>query len=155
VSKRVQECFPLQLSAANNGVDPQQPPVYLDGTEAATVASFVTAAVWVFDVDALGVHFSTPGGSTLVGTLTFEVSNDRGQQEITGRGDAASLQNWVAISVWDWGAGAQAANKSVATGANQFLLGDRVVGYRWIRMRFAFTSGSGVVKAMLQRKGVS
>ena len=125
---RFSECMTLQQAAANN-VDPQSPPVYLDGTEAAIVASFDTVPVWTKDLDAYSIEFSTPAGST--------------------------LENWQTISFWDVGGGLQAASKAVASGVNALLLADRVCCYRWVRLVFTFTSGSGSPKVSLQQKGVS
>jgi hypothetical protein len=155
VSSRFSQSFICQLAAAN-GVDPQSPPINLDGTETALVASFNTVPVYMKDCDAFSFHFSTVAGSTLVGTLTMQASNDRGQKEDIGQPDNASLQNWVPISMWDFGAGAQAANKAVVTAANQLMLGDHgVSAYRWVRLVFAFTSGSGQPKVTFQQKGYS
>lgn len=153
MSSRFSEAFPMRLAAAN-GLDDQVPPVLLDGTETALVATFKTVPVWTKDLDAYSIHFSTPAGSTLVGTITLQASNDRSQKEQTGQVDL-NVANFVVLSVWDWAAGAQAASKAVASGANQILIGDRVAGYRWVQLVFTFTSGSGSPKVTFQQKGVS
>jgi hypothetical protein len=154
VSSRFKAQFYLTESGnSNDGIT--QGTVLLDGAEPAIVANMVTSPVLVADLDAYSIQFSTPAGSTLVGTLTIEVSNDRSNREQTGAADPGTTVNWTPISMWDWGAGAQAANKAVASGANSFMLGDRVSGYRWARLRFAFTSGSGVPTVAMQQKGVS
>lgn len=153
MSSRFAECFILRLAAAN-GIDDTVPPTPLDGTETALVATFKTVPVWTKDLDAFGIAFALGGGSTLAGTITLQVSNDRSQKEQTGQADL-NVANWVPISFWDWGAGAQAASKAVVSGGQQFLLGDRVVGYRWVQLVFTFTSGSGQPKISLQQKGVS
>jgi hypothetical protein len=154
MSSRFSEAFVMRLAAAN-GIDDATPVTPLDGTEAAQVATFKTVPVWVKDLDAFSIHFSTVGGSTLAGTITLQASNDRSNKEQTGQADAGTVANWVAISLWDWAAGAQAANKAVVSGANQILIGDRVCGYRWLQLVFTFTSGSGSPKLTFQQKGVS
>ncbi len=154
MSSRFSEAFVMRLAGAD-GISDAATVTPLDGTEAAQVASFKTVPVFVKDLDAYSIQFSTPAGSTLVGTLTLQVSNDRSSQEQTGKADPGTVTNFVPISFWDWGAGAQAPNKAVATAANQILIGDRVCGYRWVQLVFTFTSGSGSPKVAMQQKGVS
>lgn len=153
MSSRFSDAFFLRLAAAN-GIDDTVPPTKLDGTEAALTASFKTVPVLMKDLDAYGIHFSTPAGSTLVGTLTILVSNEPSQKEQTAQADV-NIANFVTLQLFDWGAGARAASKAIASGANAVMLGDILAGYRWVQLAFAFTSGSGSPKIVMQQKGYS
>jgi hypothetical protein len=151
VSRSFAQCFFMQPSGnANDGVTPN-PGVFYDGT-LALAANMTTVPVWVKDLDAFGIAFSTPAGSTLVGSIALQVSNDKSQREQNGVPDAL-LQNWVTLSFWDVAAGAQATTKAVASGAQALMLSERVCAYRWVRLVFTFTSGTGLAKIALQQKG--
>jgi hypothetical protein len=151
VSGRYNQAWYLSPSGnSNDGVTPN-PGVLLDGSTVVN-AAMTTVPVWAKDLDAYSIQFSTTGGSTLVGTLTIQGSNDRGNQEQQGKSDG-TLANWTTINFWDAGAGAQAANKAVASGANSFILAERVCTYRWVRLVFAFTSGTGNPRCTMQQKG--
>lgn len=162
MSSRFAEAFLLRYGGST-GVE-QSPPAILDGgagqlaagqvSQGAIGAAFITVPCWVRDLDAWSLQITTGAGSTFVGTASIQVSNDRGGQEQTGNPDV-NVANWVTINIWDWSAGAQAANKAIATGAASYLIGDRVAGYRWMRLNMAYTSGSGLIRCMLQQKGVS
>jgi hypothetical protein len=152
MSSRFNKSFWMTPSGnGNDGVSPN-PGQTLDGNTVTISGAFVSTPVEVKDLDTYSIQFSTPAGSTLVGTLTLEGSNDQSGQETTMRPDVL-LQNWQSMSFWDQGAGAQAANKAVASGAQSFILAERVCTYRWVRLRFAFTSGSGKPTVSVQQKG--
>ena len=151
MSSRFVENFLMSPSGnSNDGVTPN-PGVVYDGT-LALAAAMTTVPVNVLNMDDFSIAFSTPGGATLVGTLTLQASNDQSGQELTKTSDKL-LQNWETISVWDVGAGAQAASKAVASGAQVLLLAERVCTYRWVRLAFAFTSGTALATIRFQAKG--
>lgn len=116
------------------------------------MATFTTAAVFVGKLDAFSVSFATPAGSTLVGTLTLQVSNDPGNGVAKDGQGNSSLLNWQPLNFWDVGAGAQAASKAVASGAQTLILAEQHCTYRWMRLVFTFTSGSGVPTIAFQQK---
>lgn len=143
----------LATSAANPLL-PAAAPNQLDGT-VSVGAAIGTVPIWVKDLDAWGLSFSTPAGSTLVGTLTVQATCDRGMTEQTGAPDA-TLVNWQTIAVLDKTSttpGTLVASKAIASGANVLLIEDMTVAYRWVRFLMAYTSGSGLVTASFQQKG--
>jgi len=157
------QTFNPQASNAADGVTPPTTPAPLDGTFSVT-ATMVTLPWKVENWDAYSVQITLGGGSTLVATATLEVSNDNEMLNLGPQAGGAGsgsqgpardygLGNFTPISVWDFGAGAQAANKAIATGANSILIGERVCGYRWARLRIAFTSGAGSPIVRVQAKG--
>lgn len=156
MSSRYSEAFLLGPSNGGDGITPITSGgnrTLWDGTTVLNAAA-LSVAVPVFHFDAYGIGFWVPGGSTLVGTLTIEASCDRGNLEQNSQPDA-TIGGWTPISVWDEAAGAQAANKAVASGANNIIIGERYCLYRWVRLRFAFTSGTGSPKVTMQSKGTS
>ncbi len=149
-SRWVENFFMSPSGNSNDGVS-ANPGVVYNGT-LALAANMTTVPLNVMNMDAWSIAFATPAGSTLVGTLTVQASNDQSGQEHEKRPDSL-LQNWEAISVWDVGAGAQAASKAVASGAQTLILGERVCLYRWVRLVFVFTSGTGLAVVRFQAKG--
>ncbi len=150
MSGRYNQAFYLSPSA--DGVTPT-PGVIYDGS-VALAAAMTTAPVWVKDVDAYSIQFSVPAGSTLVGNIVLQASNDRGNREQTGVGDATMI-NWTNIVVTDKStAGALIASKAVVSGGPQALmLADLNCVYRWVRLAFSFTSGTGLARISMQHKG--
>lgn len=157
MSSAVSQSDTLQVAGAGQGGNAAQvPQVKLDGTEAAIVASFNTVPVRTSKVDGYSIHFSTTGG-TLVGTLIVQGSNDRSQMEDTNVADV-NVSNWTTLAVIDLTSttpGTRVASKAVASGAQQIMLGDFPCLYRWMRVGFTFTSGSGSPKITWQQKGYS
>jgi hypothetical protein len=143
MSSRFTEAFNLQTTTGNDGFTPSG--TQADGTLVVAAATNF-APVFCKDLDAASIQFTTLGASTLVGILTLQASNDRSNLEQTGRPDAGSTTNC-----------AQATSKAVASGAASLYVvlpgANLAVVYRWIRLVFAFTSGSGNVKASMQQKG--
>jgi hypothetical protein len=124
----------------------------LDGATVTISAAFVSAPIHVKDLDAYSIQFSTVAGDTLVGTLTLEYSNDQSGQELTET-PGVLLKNWIpSTQFFDEGAAALATSKAVASGAQTFMFSVRNCTHRWVRLRFAFTSGSGKPTVTLQQK---
>lgn len=150
MSSRWASQFALSPSGnSNDGVSPN-PGVYLDGT-LAVGAGFTSAPFSVSNLDAFSVQCSTPTGSTLVGSVALQVSDDQSGNELD-KIPGVLLQNWVTLSFWDVAAGAQAVTKAIATGAGSVMLAERNCSYRWARLVFTFTSGTGNLKATVQQK---
>lgn len=158
MSSAVSQSDTLQVAGAGQGGNAAQvPQVKLDGTEAAIIANFNTVPVRTSKVDGYSVQFSTPGGSTLVGVLTVQGSNDRSQMEDTNVADV-TVSDWTTLAVIDLTSTTPATrvtSKAVASGAQNILLGDFPCLYRWMRVVFTFTSGSGQPKVTWQQKGYS
>jgi len=153
MSSRFNRQHYLQPSGnSNDGVTPN-PGQNLDGATVTISAAFVSVPVEIKDLDAFSIQFSTPAGSTLVGSISLEMSNDQSGQETTMT-PGVLLQNWVpSIQFFDEAGAALATTKAVASGANQFILSIRNCTTRWVRLRFTFTSGSGKPTVTLQQKG--
>lgn len=148
-SRWVENFYVSPSGNANDGVTPN-PGVVYDGT-LALAANMTSAPINVMNLDAYSVAFATPAGSTLVGSLALQVSNDQSGQETTKTSDAL-LKNWQTLSFWDVGAGAQAVTKAVASGAQALLLAEQACVYRWARLVFTFTSGTGLAVVRFQAK---
>jgi len=125
---------------------------HYDGTTP-LAATGNTLPVNVSAVDAYSVQVSLPASSTLAGSFTLQASNDLGAQQSDGVSNAALVSNWVTISAWDQTAGAQAASVTIASGAANAMLAERGCVYRWLRLAFTFTSGTGNPTIILQQKG--
>lgn len=123
----------------------------------AVAAAMTTFPEYVGDCDALGIHFSIDSTGTLVGTLTLQGSCHRGDYEQNGQPGAnlSSAENWVTLQFFDEAGAALAASKAVASGANAFIFSLRNVTFRWVRLVFAFTSGTAQPKISLQAKGAA
>lgn len=156
MSDRFNQASYLQLAtSAANPIVPAAAPNQLDGTLSQN-AAFGCVPVWVKDLDAWGIQFATAGG-TLVGTLTVQASCERGNTEQTGAPDA-TLSDWTTIAVLDKTAtapGTLVTSKAVASGAQSILLADLTCVYRWVRLLFAYTSGTGSPRITFHQKGYS
>lgn len=84
------------------------------------------------------------GGSSPVGDLTLEVSNDIVQVSL-GTNPAANVSNWITYT---------GSTQSVSgnTGSAMYNITD--MGYRWLRLKYTRTSGSGTLNAIFFGKGV-
>ena len=149
-TRRTQNFFLSPSGNSNDGVS-ANPGIVYDGS-LALAANMTTAPVNVTELDAYSIGFATPAGSTLVGSVALQASNDQSGQETTKRSDNL-LANWQTISFWDVGVGAQATTKAVASGAQALLLAEPSCTYRWVRLVFSFTSGTGLAVLRLQAKG--
>lgn len=162
MSGRYVQTFVPAISNAADGLTPQTPGVNYDGTNSITATS-VSVPWKVQNWDAYSVQLTLGAGSTLVAVMTLEASNDDelllvgpqggGVANATPSARDYGLGNFTPISVWDFAAGAQAASKAIASGANSILIGERVCGYRWVRTRLVFTSGAGSPLIRVQAKG--
>jgi len=147
--------FPAVADVNGNltGANPNNP---FDGATVTTSAAFTSVPVFVGDCDAFSIEFSTLAASTLAGTLTLQACSHRSSSEGGGASvlgtDLGDASNWQTLSFWDVGAGAQATSKAVSSGANALILAERACTYRWVRLVFAFTSGSGKPKVSAQLK---
>lgn len=156
MSSRYSEAYLLGPSVSGDGITKTTSgglPVLWDGTTVLNAAA-LSVAVPVWHLDAYGIGIWTPAGSTIAATLTIEASCDRGNLEQASQPDVTQ-GGWTPISFWDEGAGAQAASKALASGANNVIIGDRYCLYRWVRLRFASVTGTGSPKVTLQQKGAS
>jgi hypothetical protein len=111
-----------------------------------------TVPVFLKDIDAYSIQFSTPAGATLVGSFALQVSNDRGNQEQTGRPDV-TMVNWTPLFFTIVATDVRAATLAVASGAQALMVKEPVCAYRWVRLVFTFTSGTGTPRISLQQKG--
>lgn len=153
-----QSAWMMPSGNANDGISPPGAgnPQYFDGT-LALAAAMTTVPVPVRDLDGFSIHFATPAGSTLVGTLTLQVSSQRGNTEQTGAPDV-TLTDWTTIDFFDPTTATTTtfvASKAVASGAQSLILAlpYGFCLYRWARLAFAFTSGTGKPKIAFQQKG--
>ena len=93
-------------------------------------SSFTTVAYDLGDLDTFAIYVLFPGGGTLAGTLTVEASPDQ------------TDANFVEVS-----GSSQAVTAS--TQHTWSLLGQ---GYRYVRVRWAYSSGAGNVQIKIQVK---
>ncbi|HZU84367.1 MAG TPA: hypothetical protein VE987_15665 [Polyangiaceae bacterium] len=155
MSGRYHQAFLMKPSGnANDGISQPNPLVYLDGSQV-VAAAMTTVPVFVANVDGYSIQFATIAGDTLVGTLTLQASNSRGSGQEQTENPDVTLYDWTTIELYDFSTGAFAANKAVASGAATYLIGVPSLYNcaRWVRLVFAFTSGSGHPRVGFQQKG--
>lgn len=99
------------------------------GTTSTAVATLASSAFDLGDLTCYSIEVVFSGGATdLVGTLTLEASNDNTTfTTVTGSSQAITAS---AAHMWN------------VVGA----------GYRWVRVRWTFTSGTGNMQAYLSVK---
>jgi len=88
-------------------------------------------------------------GSTPVGTLTLEVSNDivpvaSSSSSPVGSDPAANVVNWSTYT----------GSSTSVNGNGNFLWNVTDVGYRWVRVKYTRVSGSGTINVTYSGKGV-
>lgn len=83
-------------------------------------------------------------GGTVDGAFTIEVSNDSVKIDPTVTNQAANVVNWTTYT----------GSSVTAAGAGDFawLISD--IGFRWVRLKFTRTSGTGTLNAIFAGKGV-
>jgi len=143
--------FSKILAISTNGIVPSATPtIYFDGTNAITSTCY-SVPVLAKKVDTLGLQWTTPVGSTLVGTLALQGSNDAGQLEQNMTPDV-TLTNWATISFWDESSASWTQSKAIASGASSGIETVQVFSARWYRWLFTFASGSGDLVLKVQEK---
>lgn len=78
-----------------------------------------------------------------VGTFVVQVSNDIVKIDPSVANQAANVVNWI-----DYSGSSLAIS---AAGSNMWNLTD--MGYRWVRLKYTKTSGTGAVTAIFTAKG--
>jgi hypothetical protein len=97
-------------------------------------ASFTTNGIDISKADIVSFQAVWSGGGTPVGTFTLEVSNDD-VQTVSGSNEAANVTNWTTYS-----------NSSIAiSGDGDLGYNASGVGYRWARLRYVRSSGTGTI----------
>jgi hypothetical protein len=128
----------------------------LDGASTTITASTYSVPIMTHKWDRIGLVLAAAAGSTLVGALAMQGSSDVSQNE--GKGSAtesdANLLNWAPLSFLDQSTGQVIQTKNINTGAFAlgFVLDD--FGFRWYRIQFTFTSGSGLLIAKVSLKSI-
>ena len=80
-----------------------------------------------------------------VGTLTIEISNDIVNAPIAGGANLAS-------AVVNWSTYTGSSQAISAAGDFTYILAD--TNYRWLRLKYTKTSGSGTINAYFSGKGI-
>lgn len=96
----------------------------------AGTASFTTPPFDLGDLRTFGVFVLFPGGGTLAGTLTLEASPD------------TTDANFVTVS----------STSQAVLASTQHTWSCVEQGYRYVRVRWAFTSGAGNMQILAQLK---
>lgn len=125
-----------------------------DGT--GSILSYSTGGSWAsaafFVGRALGycVVLSCPNDGSPVGTLTIEGSCDR-----SARGDHPDdhVRNWFPLTLTDPTTKSNVTSLAV-NGMGAYALMESACFYRWIRVVYVRTSGSGIFTASVQFKGI-
>lgn len=112
----------------------------LDGSTTVN-ASFNTGAVFLEHVNHYSVQMVVT--STLAGTVKLQASMDIGPKLQGGYDTANAVSNWNDIT---------GATSSVSNGS-PVIFNVSNVGYRWVRVVFTFSSGSGTVVMTFGGKG--
>lgn len=79
-----------------------------------------------------------------VGTLTLEISNDIVAIDPTVANQGAAVTNWSTYT----------GSSLAISAAGNFTYNLSDIGYRWIRVKYTKTSGTGTINATLSAKGV-
>lgn len=82
---------------------------------------------------------------TIVGTLSLQYSNDEDSQCTVGASGNKIPANWCAIG--------SSAQVSITTGGGVFAIPATQCCYRFIRVVFALTSGTGTVSSNVSTQG--
>ncbi len=142
--------------ASQDGIIDFVPPVVFDGSGSIAGSSTIVP-VWLKDTDQFCFHWETVAASTLTGSLSIQVSGQRGNLEQVGKPDA-TLTAWTTIAYQDPTSTAPntyIASTAVAAGATSLILVVPVCPYRWARLVFTRTAGTGAPRIAFQQKGFS
>lgn len=120
-------------------------------SSATTLGSDYTSdALWLGHVANYSIQIAYTGddASNLNGTFKLQGSNDFGRSEVS-RADSESLDNWTDID------NSSVSVSSLAYNPTTELWNESNAGYRWVRLVFTNTSGTGsLTSATINTKGI-
>lgn len=100
-------------------------------------SSFVTDGFYLGHIAYFSIQAFFTGSPT--GNFTLEASNDKGIEDRTSGGwSAAGVSNWTTV----------ADSAFPVTAAGDVMWDVQNVGYRWVRVRWTWTAGSGSVTSI-------
>lgn len=141
-----QEAPTLQVAAAD-GVSQQNPPVPIDAYVVAT--TWTSAAVFVGRIQGYTVVVSCPSTGTPVGTVKVQGCIDR--NAAMGDKPDENLTTWFDLSFVD-STGAAFTNATISS-ASTAIFEELSCYYRYIRVVYTRSSGTGTFTAKVQLKG--
>lgn len=106
-------------------------------TNASLGASVNSSVVDLNQINLLSVQAIWTGG-TAAGTLNIQVSNDNVQK-------ISDITNWTDYT----------GSSTTIAGAGDILYNMTFAGYRWMRLHFVRTSGTGTINATMSGKGIN
>lgn len=111
-------------------------------TNVSMAASSNSIGVDVNQLNLMSIQAYWPSTGTPVGTLKVQVSNDRVSVSTTSD-PAANVVNWTDYT----------GSTTTVNGAGDVLYNMTFAGYRWARLVYTRTSGTGTLNASFSGKG--
>jgi len=106
-------------------------------------SSFNTTGINLISIYAYSIQAVWSGGSSPVGTFSLQGSNDAGDN---GSGQGVSQPvNWSTIT---------GSSQAISGTPGNILFDVTECSYRWVRLVYTATSGSGTVSATINTKGI-
>lgn len=106
-------------------------------------ASFNSDPFAVIRMDQCALTATVSSASTLTGTLTVECCNDEGNNATGDASGVSGLTNWVTI--------ANTSQAITGNGSTTWNLSN--MGYRWVRVAWTRSGGSGTLAIRANAKG--